>query len=40
LAASSSSTTAGIRPGEIVVCAAGSELRSITTLYATINDAT
>ena len=36
LAVASSSTTAGIRPGEILVCAAGSELRSITT----INDAT
>jgi len=33
LAASSSSTTAGIRTGEILVRVAGSERRSITTLY-------
>jgi hypothetical protein len=33
-------TLAGIRTGEILVCAARSELRSITTFYATINDAT
>lgn len=31
---------AGIRPGDVLVRAAGSELRSITTLYAAMNDAT
>jgi DNA-binding MarR family transcriptional regulator len=30
---------AGLRPGDVLVRAAGSELRSITTLYAAINDA-